>query len=74
MAAIALAQAGAAPVLIDRDAEVGDALCGGFLSWRSAERLRAVGVGPIEQGAHVVETLALIADTREAAAPLPAPG
>ena len=38
-AAIALAQGGARPLLLDRSAEAGDALCGGFLSWRSAEQL-----------------------------------
>ena len=30
--AIVLAEAGRAPILIDRDASVGDALCGGFMS------------------------------------------
>lgn len=74
MAAIALARAGAAPVLLDRDAEVGDALCGGFLSWRSGERLRAVGVDPLTLGGHAVDTLALIAGTHEATARLPSPG
>lgn len=74
MAAIHLARGGAAPVLLDRDAEVGDALCGGFLSWKTAERLRAVSVGPIQLGAHPVETLALIAGDLEATAPLPSPG
>jgi len=74
MAAILLARGGAAPTLLDRDAEVGDALCGGFLSWKTAERLRAVGIGPVELGAHVVETLALFAGTHEALAALPSPG
>lgn len=74
MAAIHLARGGAAPLLLDRDAEVGDALCGGFLSWKTAERLRAVGIGPVQLGAHPVETLALIAGEREALAPLPSPG
>ena len=74
MVAIALAQAGAAPVLIDRDEHVGDALCGGFLSWRTADRLRAVGIGPVELGAHPVERLVLIAGNREGTATLPAPG
>ncbi len=74
MAAIVLARAGAEPVLIDRDEVVGDALCGGFLSWRSGERLRANGVDPLELGGHQVHTLALIAGAREATAQLPAPG
>ncbi|GGD96365.1 geranylgeranyl reductase [Tsuneonella deserti] len=74
MAAIMLARAGASPVLIDRDDQVGDALCGGFLSWRSAERLRGIGVDPAALGGHPVGTLALIAGTREATAPLPVEG
>lgn len=74
MAAIVLARAGAAPVLLDRDETVGDALCGGFLSWRSAERLRAVGVDPLALGGHRVDTLALLSGTREATAALPSPG
>lgn len=74
MAAIMLARAGATPQLIDRDAAVGDALCGGFLSWNTAERLRSVGIGPVELGAHPVTTLALFAHGREVTAELPATG
>ncbi|MGX7952121.1 NAD(P)/FAD-dependent oxidoreductase [Tsuneonella sp. HG249] len=74
MAAIKLAKAGAVPVLLDRDQTVGDALCGGFLSWRTAARLRAVGIGPVELGAHPIEELALVTGTSEATAPLPAAG
>ena len=74
MAAIVLARAGAAPLLLDRDEHVGDALCGGFLSWRSGERLRAVGVDPLALGAHPVRTLVLIAGSSEAIAPLPSAG
>ena len=74
VAAIRLARAGAAPLLIDRDAVVGDALCGGFLSWRSAERLRGLGVDPRELGARMVHRLVLIAGDREGTAELPSPG
>lgn len=74
MAAIHLARGGATPVLVDRDAEVGDALCGGFLSWKTAERLRAVGVGPMQLGAHPVDTLALITGRIEVTASLPSSG
>jgi flavin-dependent dehydrogenase len=72
-AAIALAEAGAAPVLLDRDAEARDQLCGGFLSWRTADHLRALGVDPARLGAQRVERLAVFAGAREAALPLPAP-
>jgi len=72
-AAIALAEAGVCPLLLDRDADARDQLCGGFLSWRTAERLRALGVDPVGLGARRVEHLALFAADREAVVPLPAP-
>jgi menaquinone-9 beta-reductase len=72
-AAIALADAGAAPVLLDRDAEVRDQLCGGFLSWRTAAALRALGVDPTSLGARTVERLALFAGSREVVLSLPEP-
>ncbi len=74
MAAIKLARSGAEPVLVDRDAVVGDALCGGFLSWRSAERLRAIGLQLPDIGAHPVTRLVLYAGTAEAQATLPLTG
>lgn len=61
------------PVLLDRDAEARDQLCGGFLSWRTAEQLRALGIDPARLGARRVERLVLIAGVREVALPLPAP-
>lgn len=72
-AAIALAAGGVRPLLVDRNAEPRDALCGGFLSWRTAERLRAIGVDPRGLGARPVERLALYAHDREEVVPLPAP-
>jgi flavin-dependent dehydrogenase len=74
MAAIALARAGAEPLLIDRDEIVGDALCGGFLSWRTAERLRAVGLDPAALGAQLARRLTLFTGPAEASAVLPSPG
>jgi flavin-dependent dehydrogenase len=72
-AAIALAQGGAAAVLLDREAEVRDPLCGGFLSWRTAARLAELGVEPRSLGAHCVTKLALFAGSRSAEFTLPAP-
>lgn len=43
-AAIHLLRAGAAPVIIERQAAVGDALCGGFLSWRTLDLLDSLGL------------------------------
>jgi flavin-dependent dehydrogenase len=66
-----LARGGARPLLVDRDAEVGDALCGGFLSWRTAERLRSLGVDPGSLGAHPIERLLLFGSGRPAEIALP---
>ena len=70
-AAIRLAQGGAEPVLLDRDSEVGDALCGGFLSWRTAKRLRRLGLDVAALGAQPVRRLALFTAGRTAEARLP---
>src|SRR5690606_29731712 len=70
-AAIALAQAGAAPLLLDSQADVGDPLCGGFLSWRTAAQLRHLGIDLAAIGARPVNQLVLLAGGREAAIPLP---
>lgn len=72
-AAIALAAQGVRPILLDRDAAARDQLCGGFLSWRTAEQLRALGVDPAGLGARLVDRLALFAGRHEVVAPLPAP-
>lgn len=61
------------PVLIERDAETRDALCGGFLSWATIDRLKQLGIDPLALGAHRVERLALFAGRRSAVARLPAP-
>ena len=58
-------------MLVDRDAQAGDALCGGFLSWRTAERLRGLGVDPEALGAQPVERLILFGDGRPAEIALP---
>lgn len=70
-AALLLARAGAQPILIDRDASVGDAICGGFLSWKTAAALRALGVDPRALGAREVTGLKIFAGERQAAIPLP---
>jgi flavin-dependent dehydrogenase len=70
-AAIVLAEHGTRPVLLDRDAEARDQLCGGFLSWRTAEQLRALGIDPASLGARRLECVALFAGARELVTPLP---
>lgn len=73
-AAIVLGRGGARPLLIDRQDEAGDALCGGFLSWRTAAQLRDIGCDPARMGGWPVTRLALFAGSRRAQASLPAPG
>lgn len=70
-AAIRLSQSGASATLLDRDEQVGDPLCGGFLSWRTAEQLRALGVDIHAAGAHRVTQLRLFGDQRSASLDLP---
>ncbi len=70
-AAIGLARAGLRPLLIERDRETRDLLCGGFLSWATVARLNALGVDPATLGAQQIATVALYAAGRSAEARLP---
>ena len=70
-AAIGLATGGRKPLIIDRDETPGDPLCGGFLSWRTAEQLRGLGVDVGALGAHKVSRLALFTPRGEAHVALP---
>jgi flavin-dependent dehydrogenase len=69
-AAIAMAGRGFRPVLIERQRETGDALCGGFLSWRTLDSLSALGIAP--QGARITR-VRLFSGHRMAEAALPRP-
>lgn len=73
-AAIMLARAGLAPTVIERSAADHDALCGGFLSWNTVERLAGLGVDAIALGGHPVDRLRLFAGKRSAEFALPAAG
>lgn len=70
-AAIMLGRQGARPVLMERQRETGDALCGGFLSWRTLETLARLGIE--EPDGHAVSRLRLFAGRRMAEADLPRP-
>ena len=70
-AAILLAKGGARPLIVERAAETGDAICGGFLSWRTLARLETLGVTADALGGHPVDTLRLFAGKHMAQAPLP---
>ncbi len=70
-AAITLASGGARPLLLERETEVGDALCGGFVSWRTMETLTRLGV---EISGHRITRLRVYAGQNLAEAPLPQAG
>jgi menaquinone-9 beta-reductase len=70
-AAILLAQGGAKPLIVERARETGDAICGGFLSWRTLARLEQLGVAADQLGGHRVDKLRLFAGAHMAEAPLP---
>ena len=61
------------PLLVDRDAEPADALCGGFLSWQTVTQLADLGVDVTALGAHRIDTLRLFARGRMEELNLPAP-
>jgi menaquinone-9 beta-reductase len=71
-AAIALAQGGARPVIIERQRAMGDALCGGFLSWHTLHNLERLGIDLTVLGGHPIDTVRVFAGARRAAASLPA--
>ncbi len=73
VAALMLARARVPHLLIERSAETGDALCGGFLSWRTLEALDRIGVRPGALNRDHIRRLRLFAGTRTAEAWLPRP-
>jgi flavin-dependent dehydrogenase len=70
-AAIGLARAGARTLLLERARETGDALCGGFLSWRSLARLDALGIDRAALGGQQVARVRLFARARSSETALP---
>jgi len=70
-AAIVLARHGVQPLIVERAPATGDAICGGFVSWTTQARLRALGV---DLPGHRVDTVRVFSGRRSASAALPAPG
>ena len=70
-AAIGLARAGAKLLLLDRARETGDALCGGFLSWRTLARIEALGIDRAALGGQRVGRVRLFAGKRHSETMLP---
>jgi flavin-dependent dehydrogenase len=72
-AAIQLARGGARPLLLERQRETGDALCGGFLSWATLDRLERLGIGADQLNPAPTTRVRLFAGGRTAEARLPRP-
>ena len=70
-AAITLARGDAKPLILERAPETGDAICGGFVSWRSLKSLDQLGLDGDALAGHAITTLRLFAGKRSATAPLP---
>ncbi|MCJ8159231.1 NAD(P)/FAD-dependent oxidoreductase [Sphingomonas sp. LaA6.9] len=70
-AAIMLARGGAQPLLIERNRETGDSLCGGFLSWRSLETLMTLGVTSDDLEGHRIDRVRFLAGSSRGEALLP---
>ncbi len=71
-AAIILARNGARPRMIEAARETGDALCGGFLSWRTLQTLQSLGIDADDLRGHDVRRVRLFSVTSSASAALPA--
>ncbi len=70
-AAIGLARRGVATLLIERDAAPRDALCGGFLSWRTLATLAHLGIDAAALGARPIGRVRIVAAARTIEAALP---
>ncbi len=71
--AIGLARAGRPHLLIERLRETGDAICGGFLSWRTLETLVGLGIDTDTLNPQRVTRARIFAGSRRAEAALPHP-
>ena len=72
-AAITLARAGVPHLLVERTRETGDALCGGFLSWRTLQSLAALGIEADALNPARITRVRVLAGNRVVEAALPAP-
>jgi flavin-dependent dehydrogenase len=73
-AAIHLARQGAQPLVLERTLEDTDLLCGGFLSWRTLDRLVALDIDAPTLGGTPIDHVAIFAGGRSARAALPGIG
>lgn len=70
IAALALARAGAPHLLLERTRETGDAICGGFLSWRTLATLERLGITPTGER---IDRVRIFAGERSVETALPRP-
>ncbi|MDB5715126.1 MAG: FAD-binding monooxygenase [Sphingomonadales bacterium] len=70
-AAITLARNGGKPLILERQKVIGNALCGGFLSWRTLQQLEGLGVTTSELGGQAIDRLRVFAQEKTASAGLP---
>ncbi|HTG38009.1 FAD-binding monooxygenase, partial [Sphingomonas sp.] len=68
-----LARAGLPHLLVERSRETGDALCGGFLSWRTLAMLERMGIAADTLNPAVVTRVRLFAGEQSVEAQLPFP-
>ena len=68
-----LARADARPLIIERNHDTGDALCGGFLSWRTISTLEKLGIAADRLGRATVDRMRIFAGGRHAETRLPKP-
>jgi flavin-dependent dehydrogenase len=73
VAAIALARAGRAVTLVERESSPRDKVCGEFLSGEALDDLAALGIDVASLGAVPIHSVRLAAARRAAEAPLPFP-
>lgn len=57
--------------MVERSRETGDAICGGFMSWRTLAALGSIGIDPASLSGHPVDRVRLFAGDRTAEAALP---
>src|SRR3546814_1464412 len=72
-AAMHLLDSGIKPMVIERQAAGRDALCGGFLSWRTVEMLETLGISRDLLKGHDVNSLRIFSGGHCHELPLPVP-
>ncbi|MBW4330742.1 FAD-dependent monooxygenase [Stakelama sp. CBK3Z-3] len=72
-AALRLAAAGERPVVLERSREPVDSLCGGFVSWRTLDKLKRIGIDTTRLGSSDIHRVRLFHRASQVEAALPRP-